>query len=392
MTPPLEGMRILDFTYLLPGPFGTMMLADLGADIIKVENPLAPDLLRLAPPYVEGMSAVYAQVNRGKRSLALNLSFPESVDVVRRLVSEYDVVVEQFRPGVMEKFGLGFGALREVNPSLIYCSLSGYGQTGTYARRAGHDINYMALSGIDSYSGRKEGGPVPGGIQVADLGSGSKNLCIALLAAYIRRLKTGEGDCIDISITDGTFAMSVFLGAGVLAGGEGPLPEGEILNGGSLYDYYRTADGKFLSAGPIEPKFLTAFLETIGMGDVLRQGLLSPEEVLSLKKEIARTISSRPLAHWVDAFSRIDACVEPVRTLSEALTSPPISERDMIVTVRSREGGSFRQIGNPLKFASGNWCAGFAGSSQGFDTDDILRRAGFGMEDIDALRKKGAVA
>jgi len=186
MTPPLDGMKILDFTYLLPGPFGTMMLADLGAHIVKVENPLNPDLMRLVPPFVEGTSAAYAQVNRGKRSLALNLTVPGSADIVRRLVMEYDVVVEQFRPGVMDKYGLGYGALREINPSIIYCSLTGYGQTGTLARRAGHDINYMALSGIESYSGRKETGPAPSGIQVADLGSGSKNLCIALLAAYIK--------------------------------------------------------------------------------------------------------------------------------------------------------------------------------------------------------------
>jgi len=186
--------------------------------------------------------------------------------------------------------------------------------------------------------------------------------------------------------------MSVFQGAGFLAGGEEPGPEGDILNGGTLYDYYRTADGRYLSVGPIEPKFLEVFLETVGMGDLLRQGPLPAEGVLAAKKEAARVIASRPLSHWVEAFARVDACVEPVRTFSETVAAPPLSEREMIVTVKSREGGDLRQIGNPLKFASGNWRAGFAGASLGFDTDDILRGAGYGAVEIEALRKEGAVA
>ena len=264
MPAPLEGMKILDFTYLLPGPFGTMMISDLGADIIKVENPESPDIVRLMPPHTDGMSALYAHLNRGKRSLSLNLKKAEAREIVLRLVRDYDVVIEQFRPGTMDRLGLGYADLSKVNPSIIYCSLTGYGQTGSYADRAGHDINYMALSGVDSISGRRETGPVLTGIQVADIASGSKNLVIGVMAAFIGRQRTGAGNYIDVSITDGVFAMSVFATAGYLAGGKEPV-RGDFLSGGALYDYYRTSDGGYLSVGPIEQKFFFAFCDCIGV-------------------------------------------------------------------------------------------------------------------------------
>lgn len=389
---PLEGMKILDFTYLLPGPFGTMMLADLGADIIKVENPSNPDLMRMVPPYLDGMSAAYAHVNRGKKSMALNLTFPESGEIVRRLVAEYDIVIEQFRPGVMEKFGLGYQALRAVNPRLIYCSLTGYGQTGSLARRAGHDINYMALSGIESFSGRKDTGPVLGGVQVADLGGGSKNLCIAVMAAYIRRLATGEGDYCDVSITDGAFSLSVFQAAGFLAGAPEPAREEDVLNGGSFYDFYRTSDDRYLSVGPIEPKFLVNFLSSVGMGDLLGGGPLSSDKVAEAKREAARIIASKPLARWIEVFRGTDACVEPVRTLGEAVSNPPISERDMIISVRGDGGAEFRQIANPIRFASGPCNAARAGAELGRHTGDVLAAAGYGAEEVALLKEKGVVA
>jgi crotonobetainyl-CoA:carnitine CoA-transferase CaiB-like acyl-CoA transferase len=389
MGKPLSGMKILDFTYLLPGPFGTMMLADLGAEIIKVENPVNPDLMRLVPPFVDGMSAAYAQVNRGKKSVALNLTFPEAGDIVRRLIGEYDIVIEQFRPGVMDKFGLGYDALRDVNPKLIYCSLTGYGQTGSFARRAGHDINYMALAGIESFSGRKETGPVLGGVQVADLGGGSKNLCIAVMAACIRRLTTGEGEYCDISITDGAFSLSVFQAAGFLAGAPEPAREEDVLNGGSLYDFYRTADGRYLSVGPIEPKFLLNFLNAVGMGDLLCGGVLSPEQAAGAKNEIARAVASKPLAHWIGVFRGTDACVEPVRTLGEALANPPISEREMVIVVPGEGGTEFRQIANPIRFASGPCNAGCAGAGLGRHTDEVLAGAGYAPGEVARLREKG---
>ncbi len=391
MNPPLDGMKILDFSYLLPGPFGTMLLADLGADIIKIENPENPDLMRLVPPFVHGISAAYAHINRGKRSLALNLKRKEASDVVYALVREYDIVVEQFRPGVMEKLGLGYKRLREINPALIYCSLTGYGQTGSYAHRAGHDINYMALSGVESFSGKKATGPTLSGIQIADIGSGSKNLCIAIMAAYIRRLRTGEGDYIDISITDGVFAMTAFQTSQFLAGTPEPEAESELFNGGSLYDFYQTSDARYLSVGPVEPKFLSAFLNAIGMSEVIEKGPVSAQEMIEVKREAARRIAEKPLSHWIELFTAIDACVEPVRTLGESIDAPPLSERSMIVNVRDSNNNEFCQIGNGLVFSSGRYVAKKAGCEFGAHTDEILHRLGYSDATISDLRAKGAV-
>lgn len=386
MTKPLEGMKVLDFTHMLPGPFGTMLLADLGADVVKVENTESPDIMRFLPPIIDGMSALHAHINRGKKSLGINLKNPEAKEIIYRLVEHYDVVIEQFRPGVMEKLDIGYKCLRRINPSLVYCALSGYGQTGSYASRAGHDINYMALSGVDSISGRDEIGPALGGIQVADIGSGAKNMVIGVLAAYIGRKETGRGDCIDVSITDGVFAMSLFASAGYLAGG--PVPRrGDVLSGGMLYDYYAASDGGYLSVGPIEQKFFADFCEGIGCGDIAPTGIINTTH----KESIASIIASKPLSHWKKVFEKRDACVEPVYSISEALANPPLSEREMVVSVEREGGGTIRQIGNPIKFESGHHYSARAGVSLGIHNDEILASAGFGKDEIIRLKECGAV-
>ncbi len=386
MSKPLAGMKILDFTYLLPGPYGTMMLADMGAEIIKVENSASPDIVRLMPPHVDEMSAVYAHLNRGKKSLSINLKNDEAREIIYRLVKEYDVVIEQFRPGTMDRLGIGYKRLAEVNPSIIYCSLTGYGQTGSYADRAGHDINYMALSGVDSISGRRETGPVLSGIQVADIASGSKNLAIGVMAAYINRMRTGKGDYIDVSITDGVFSMSVFATAGYLAGGKEPV-RGDFLSGGAIYDYYRTSDSGYLSVGPIEQKFFSAFCECIGCPDIAPTGILNWNN----KERVARAIAEKPLSHWREVFRNCDACVEPVYSISEAVSNSPLSEREMVVPVKTVLGNEIRQIGNPIKFRSGHHYALTAGVPLGFNNKELLSDLGYSADDIRRFRDAGVI-
>ena len=388
---PLKDVKILDFTYLLPGPFGTMMLADLGADIIKVENSTNPDLMRMVPPFVDGISAAYAHINRGKRSLSLNLKQEDSINIIHKLVGEYDIIVEQFRPGVMDKLGLGYRDLKRINDKIIYCSLTGYGQTGSYRSRAGHDINYMALSGVESFSGRKDSGPSLSGIQVADIAGGSKNLVIAVLAAYIQRLRTGKGDYVDISITDGVFSMTMFSTAGFLADGNEPRAESEMLNGGTIYDFYRTSDGRFLSVGPIEPKFFQSFCQITGCTHLLSLAGSDADTVDRSKKEVADVIASQTLEYWVEKFRHVDACVEPVYSPVEAVANPPISERDMIVTIPNESGTSFRQIASPLKFSSGDYTATVAGNTPGYHNKEILRSLGYTDEEIMNLADNGAI-
>jgi crotonobetainyl-CoA:carnitine CoA-transferase CaiB-like acyl-CoA transferase len=364
-----------------------MMLSDLGADIIKVENSTNPDMTRFIPPMVDDISAIYLHLNRGKRSLSMNLKAEGATEVIYRLVEEYDVVIEQFRPGTMEKFGIGYDRLKEINESLIYCSLTGYGQTGSFRDRAGHDINYLALGGLESYSGRGETGPVLSGMQIADIASGSKNVIIGILAAYIRRQNSGLGDYIDVSMTDGVFSMTIFSTAGFLADGREPQRESELLNGGTLYDYYTTADNGYISVGSIEEKFFRVFCGGIGRPDLAGQGIMNAKA----KEEIGRIIKEKPLAHWKERFSKLDACVEPVCSISEAVQNPPLSERNMVVSVETASGMSVRQMGNPIKYASGDYYAKTAGVSLGYHNDEILSSLNYSKSDCERLKADGCV-
>ena len=273
MSGPLSSLKVLDFTTLLPGPFGTMMLADWGAEVIKVEAPLRPDMVRMLPPQENGVSACHAFLNRSKKSLALDLKRPEAIAVVKELVQGFDIVVEQFRPGVMDRLGVGYEALRAVNPRLIYCAITGYGQTGPYKDRAGHDLNYLSIAGITSYNGRTESGPAPINVQVADVAGGSYHAVMAILAAVIHREKTGEGQFIDISMTDAAFSMHALTAPPALVGGVEPALGETQLNGGSFYDTYETQDGRYISVAGIEPQFFAQFCQAIGHPEWSGRGL-----------------------------------------------------------------------------------------------------------------------
>ena len=217
MAGPLQGLKILDFTTLLPGPYATLMLADMGAEVLRVVSGTRLDLTTLLPPFVgkENISAILAYLGRGKKSLTLNLKDLRALKIVHQLLGEYDIVIEQFRPGVMAKFGLDYPVLKERHPGLIYCSLTGYGQTGPMADRAGHDINYLARSGLMAYSGREETGPLLTGMQIADIAAGSNNSVIGILAAVIHRQQTGEGQYLDVAMTDGVMAFNAMVGGGL---------------------------------------------------------------------------------------------------------------------------------------------------------------------------------
>jgi len=215
---PLEGLKVLDFSTLLPGPYATMMLADLGAEVLRVESPVRDDLVRSMAPQIDGQSAAFRYMNRGKQSMTLDLKHPDAKTVVHRLLADYDIVIEQFRPGVMQRFGLDFESLQSVKPDLVYCSITGYGQTGEWAQRAGHDLNFLALSGVASHMGRRDQGPCPLGIQVADVAAGSHPAVVAILAAVIQRDRTGKGSHIDISMADNSFALQALLAPGAING------------------------------------------------------------------------------------------------------------------------------------------------------------------------------
>lgn len=375
MAGPLDGLRILDFTTLLPGPYATMLMADMGAEVLRVEAPDRMDLTRLMPPHVDGVGTAHTYLNRGKASLALDLKQPDSIETVKRLVTEYDIVIEQFRPGVMQRLGIDYDTLCAINPGLIYCAITGYGQTGPYRQRAGHDINYLSLAGVSSHCGRKESGPPPLGIQVADVAGGSHHAVMGILAAVVHRQQTGEGQFVDVSMTDAAFAMNGMAGAAHLAGGERPGPEQSLLNGGSFYDYYETADGRWLSVGSLEPQFMARLCDVLGLADMKSLGLSqNPEHQRELKQALKSAIAERPLADWEAAFAEQDACVEPVLTLAEASAHPQLEARAMVIDVPREQGGTQRQIGHPIKFSRTPCEARFTGRTLGADTAPVLER------------------
>ena len=347
MAAPLANLKILDFSTLLPGPYATMMLADMGAEVLRVEAPDRVDLAKVMPPFDGKFSTTFSYLGRGKRTLQLNLKQPESVERVKQLVQDYDIVVEQFRPGVMDRLGIGYEVLKAINPKLIYCAITGYGQTGPYKDRAGHDINYLAISGVASHCGRADSGPPPMGIQIADVAGGSHHAVMGILAAVIKRQETGEGAFIDISMTDAAFALNAMAGAAALAGGQPQKPESGMLNGGTFYDYYQTRDGRWLSVGSLEPQFSSRLCDTLELGELKSYALSQkPEHQQELKAAIKQKIAERSLAEWREVFADVDACVEPVLTIEEAAEHPQLKARGMVVERDRGDGNLQKQIGS----------------------------------------------
>ena len=392
MLGPLASLKILDFSTLLPGPFASLLLADMGADVLRIESPTRLVLLRVLPPHDQGVSASHAYLNRNKRSLALDLKQPEALEVITQLLQEYDIVLEQFRPGVMERLGLGYEALKAINPKLIYVSITGYGQTGPYKDRAGHDINYLALAGLASYTGRADNGPLPLGMPVAEVAGGSLHGVIGLLAAVIARQQTGQGQQLDVSMTDCAFSLNAMAGAGYLACGEEPGRESQMLNGGSFYDYYRSRDGRWLSVGSLEPPFMKQLCTALGLEELAPLGL-SPQPAMQkkLKDALKVEFEKHDFAELRGLFAELDACVEPVLSLGEAVRHPQLRSRQLVTEVPRHDGSTQPQIACPLKFSEGLPPPRHIGAVLGEHTDQVLGELGYGAEQIEQLRRAKVV-
>lgn len=386
----LKDLKILDFSTLLPGPYASLMLADMGAEVLKIGSASKPDIVTDYPPFVEGtdISACQAWLGRNKKSMFLNLKTKEGIDIVKELVKEYDIVLEQFRPGVMDKLGIGYEALKAVNPSVIYCSLTGYGQTGPLRDAAGHDINYMARSGIISHAGRKEEGPSLMNFQIADIAVGSLNSVIGILAAVNHRKNTGQGQYIDVAMMDGCVPFNSIDGASFLVSGKQPQREGERLNGGCLYDFYETKDGKYMSVGSLEPKFWSNFCMAIGREDLI-EGTVWPENVQEVKAQIRGIFKTKTREQWEEVFARYDACVQPVLDLKEALLEDEqIKARQMVVEVELplHEGVKVKQLATSIKLSKSPCIYEKAGYPAGYHTEEIIESLGM---DYAELEKKG---
>lgn len=388
----LNGIKILDFSTLLPGPFATLMLADMGAEVLRISSKKKLDMTLEKPPRIEGtdMNALAASLGRNKKTLSLNLKDEEAKKIVKELILEYDIILEQFRPGVMKKLGLDYNTLKEINPRIIYCSLTGYGQTGPLSMRSGHDINYLSRSGIISYSGKKGEVPSLYGMQIADLAGGSMNSVVGILGAVIYRNQTGKGQYIDISMLDCVIPYTVGVGAASLVDGSIPSPQSERTNGKGLYDFYETNDNRYISVGSLEPKFFKEFCNAIQIPDIAYEGC-TPEDADEIKKRVSNRIKEKSLKEWMDIFTQIDACVEPVIKYDELVYDGQLASRNMFidVVVPGTNGVKVRQIANGIKFSEAPNEYKYAGCPVGFHTLDVMKNLGYSDNEINVLENKG---
>jgi len=391
---PLEGIKILDLTRLLPGPYGTMLLGDLGAEVIKIEEPEQGDYARWYPPYIRGVGSRHLLLNRNKKSMTLNLKMPEGKAILRKMAEAgADVLIEQFRPGVMDRLGLGYGDLEKLNPRLIYCSLTGFGQQGPYRDIAGHDINYIGIGGILGLTGPKGGPPAIPGIQIADLVAGGLYAVIGILTALVARQKTGRGQFVDVSMLDGVVSLIPDAAALYFAEGEAPrMGERRLTGGLPQYQVYRTKDGKYIAIGALEEKFWANLCRLMGKPEWAHQAPREKEaRTQQIKEEMNRIFLTKTRKEWLDRLMKEDTCATAVYSLEETFSDPQVIHRKMVVETDHPRAGRVRQIGIPIKFSDTPGEIRFPAPEFGEHTEGILKDLGYTAEDIGRLRKEGAI-
>ncbi|MGE5335705.1 MAG: CaiB/BaiF CoA transferase family protein [Nitrososphaerota archaeon] len=393
--PPLAGVRVLDLTRLLPGGYASQMLADLGADVLKIEEPGLGDYARTMPPFARSVGQAFLAVNREKRSAAINLKHPRGHEALLRLVDGADVLLESFRPGVLARLGLDYDTLHARNPRLVVCSISGYGQDGPYNQRAGHDLNYIGYAGLLAHLARPGEPPILPGAQFADIAGGSLMAVAGILAALVGRAANGEGRYVDVSMTDGALALLPLLATRVLNGTPEPSPgEAELTGALPGYNIYETSDGRYLTVGALEPKFFEHLCQRLGRPDLIaRQFPRDSAERDAVVAELAAIFRTKTRDEWLVELADADACVGPVNTIAEALADPQLTARGMAI---HGSYGPAEGEGDALRYTPIMSSAPFTLRRGlpvlGADTADALTEAGYTADEIAALAEAGAIA
>jgi len=374
----LKGVCVLDLTRLLPGPYASWVLANLGATVIKIEQPRTGDPLRHLPAFsVDGKSALFDLVNRGKKSMALNLKHAKGRAVLLKLARSADVLLEGFRPGVMKRLGLDYQALKSINPGLVYASLSGYGQTGPYAHRAGHDLNYIALGGLLGITGPQDGPPAVPGVPIADL-VGGLWMALGVLAALLERKRTGDGQYLDISMLDGVASLLLIPLADWLTSGHVPQQGKTLLSGRqACYNVYETADGEYVTLAALEQKFWHIFCIAVEREDWLQRQ--NDVDQPSLIAELADLFHAQPRSHWTALFAEHDCCCEPVLDLDKVFSHPQAVHRALLHE---------EQLATPL---GPRGIVHTPAPQLGEHTLELLTQLGYAMEEVDRLRQSGVI-
>jgi crotonobetainyl-CoA:carnitine CoA-transferase CaiB-like acyl-CoA transferase len=401
----LDGIRVLDLSRLLPGGFCSLLLADFGADVVKVEDTGMGDYIRWSPPHYDGAhesasSALFLALNRNKRSIRLDLKSEGGREALLALVRDADVVLESFRPGVLERLGVGYERMRAENPRIVYCAISGYGQAGPKREAAGHDMNYLGLVGLLGLTGEREGEPVQAAGQIADLGGGALMAAFGILAALRERdgdgtpahAGSGEGQIVDVSMADGALSWLAMVAGAYFADGNQPQ-RGELLLAGSVICYrpYECADG-WVSLGALEPKFWQAWCRGVGREDLIEKQFERPSS--EAHEQVQEIFKARPRADWESFAREHDCCLEPVLDLDEALSSDLVREREMVVEI-DQPGAErpVRQLGIPVKLTRTPGEHGrLPGPALGEHTEEVLRAAGYSEAEVSELLRTGAAA
>jgi crotonobetainyl-CoA:carnitine CoA-transferase CaiB-like acyl-CoA transferase len=392
----LEGIRVLDLSRLLPGGFCSLLLADFGAEVLKVEDTGMGDYIRWSPPYYEGVeesakSALFLALNRNKRSIRVNLKHDRGKEVLLRLVREYDVVLESFRPGVLDRLGVGYERMREENPGIVYCAISGYGQDGPLRDRSGHDMNYLGLVGLLGLTGERDGPPVQAAGQIADLGGGALMAAFGIMAALRERDASGLGQMVDVSMADGALSWLAMVAGQYFADGVVPKRGGLPLAGSLIcYRPYACADG-YVTLGALEPKFWQAWCRGVEREDLIEKQFSGPGS--EAHAEVERIFLSRSRDDWTAFAAEHDCCLEPVLDLDEALDSDLVRARGMVVEL-DQPGAAVpgRQRGVPVKLSRTPGGVHAPAPALGEHTREVLEALGYSAEDADALAGDGAVA
>jgi alpha-methylacyl-CoA racemase len=384
---PLKGIRVLDLTRLLPGPLATQMLADMGAEVIKIEDPKAPDYARFMPPQHGPLGVSYLALNRSKKSLCINLSSSEGKQIFHQLLETADIVVESFRPGVLAKMGLDYELAKKIKHDIIYVSVTGYGQTGPYKSKAGHDINYLGYAGVLGISGSKEA-PSKSGVQIADIAGGSYPAVIGCLSALLARNSTGEGQHVDVAMVDCALPFMSFYMAEALNTGKVYQREEHPLAGAvPNYNIYPCKDGKWIALGSLEPKFWMGFCNLVGKPEWASR-IMDP----ALKSELTVFFQTKDRDEWISLCAGADICLTPILNIDELENEPHHRERDMFIEMEHPVYGKLKGINQPIKFSNTPSQVAWAPPLAGEDNSGILEELGYSAHDILQLEKAGILS
>lgn len=386
------GVKVLDLSRLLPGPFCSMLLADFGADVIKVEDPRGGDYIRWWPPLLGKNSGFHVVLNRNKRSLTLNLKNQAGKDILLQLATKADVLLEGFRPGVMDRLGLGYEVLKEVNPRLIYCAITGYGADGPRAQRAGHDINYLALNGVLSHSG-PSGAPTLPGVQIADLGGGALYAAFSIATALFARERIDAGQYIDLAMADGALTWNCLRWGQYLSDGVVPANGDGFLNlGFACYNLYQTRDNRYMSLGALEPQFWKLFCDTVGRAEWNQPSYFEPgPHQDELRAQVAALFREKDLKEWIRIFAPVDCCCEPVLNMEEVMADAQVRQRNMVVDLLHESWGAYRQLGIAPKLSRTPGSISRHAPELGEHTAEILAAIGLDEQSLQQLRRDGVI-